>query len=196
MKTEQFTLDCEFDGYQGRLLSIALFNRQRSFYGQIYEDNPIYTPWVYNNVVPFLDAPRHPSSALVRRSGLEKGINADHSYHSCVSRTTDGLTGAIQDFLNLHGRLDNVTFHSDWPDDVKYLSELLLTGPGTMIDIGSVEFKVHRVDSYPSEFVQEAVRHNAWWDTFVLFEHLHDLRMKAIRRVNPEFTRIDQNMPL
>lgn len=196
MKHEQFTLDCEFDGYQGRLLSIALFNRQRSFYGQIVEDNPIYTPWVYENVVPLLDAPRSPSPALIRRSGIEKGIDADHFYHSCVSRTIGGLTEAIQDFLNQRCRLDNVTFHSDWPDDIKYLSELLLTGPGTMINIGGVEFKVHRVDSYPSAFVKEAVQHNAWWDAFVLFEHLHDVRLKLIRELNPEHTRIDQNMPL
>jgi len=196
MKTEQFTLDCEFDGYQGRLLSIALFNRQRSFYGQIVEDNPVYTPWVYENVVPHLNVNRYPSSAVTRRSGIEKGIDANHAYSSAMSRTIEDLTQAIQDFLNRRGRLDNVAFHSDWPDDVKYLSGLILTGPGTMIDIGGVEFKVHRVDSYPSQFVQEAVQHNAWWDAFVLFEHLHDLRMQAIRRLNPEHTRIDQNMPL
>jgi hypothetical protein len=185
-----YTLDCEFDGYQGRLLSIALFNRERSFYGRLYEEDPVYTPWVAEHVAPLL----HSHSAQVED---HPQLDKNHLFVTTLSKNLAGITEALENFLvGKNPPARPVRIHTDWPDDVKYFSELLLTGPGTMINIPSVEFKVNRVDSYPTSLVKGAVQHNAWWDAFVLYEHLNEQARKrhAEERGPGSITRIPANL--
>jgi hypothetical protein len=165
-----YALDCEFDGFNGRLLSVALFNRQRSFYARLYEENPTYTPWVAEHVAPLLMT-HVPESVGVDNPQLDK----NHLFVTSLSKDLAGITEALENFLvGKNGPGKPVRIHTDWPDDVKYFSELLLTGPGTMINIPGIEFKVNRVDSYPTTLVKGAKQHHAWWDAFVLFEHLNE----------------------
>jgi hypothetical protein len=176
-----YTLDCEFDGFNGRLLSVALFNRERSFYGRLYEENPVYTPWVAENVAPLLHS--H-STSVEDHPQLDK----NHLFVTSLSKDLSGLTEALENFLvGKNPPAKPVRIHTDWPDDVKYFSELLLTGPGTMINIPSVEFKVNRVDSYPTKLVQGAKQHHAWWDAFVLFEHLNEQARQAYAKERHPF---------
>lgn len=56
---------------------------------------------------------------------------------------------------------------SDWPDDIRYFCELLITGPGQMIALPGVRFEVRRVDAYPTT-LEGAVQHNALWDACAL----------------------------
>ena len=184
MSTPQiYTLDCEFDGYQGRLLSLALFSPERSFYARVCEpEDATYTPWVKEHVVPFLDVPRGPEALEAGGITIQ---DFDHHFNTWVSKTWDGVSKSLEEFFAENGRVDNprpVRIHTDWPDDVKYFSELLLTGPGTMINIPSVEFKVNRVDSYPTR-IAGAVQHNAWWDAFVLYDHLNEQRRELMRKL-------------
>lgn len=67
----------------------------------------------------------------------------------------------------LCGTSPAVEFVSDWPDDIRYLMGLLITGPGTMIKIPSFRCSVVRVDAYPST-LEGAVQHNAMWDARAL----------------------------
>jgi hypothetical protein len=55
----------------------------------------------------------------------------------------------------------------DWPDDIRYLCQSLITGPGTMVNVQRLVFDMIRVDAYPTT-LPGAVQHNAWWDAMAL----------------------------
>jgi hypothetical protein len=56
---------------------------------------------------------------------------------------------------------------TDWPDDIRYFCEVIITGPGEMIKVPGLTFEMHRVDAYPTT-LPGAVQHNAWWDAMAL----------------------------
>jgi hypothetical protein len=56
---------------------------------------------------------------------------------------------------------------SDWPDDIKYFCQELITGPGKMVDIPGITFEVVRVDAWPNK-IPGALQHNAYWDAIAL----------------------------
>lgn len=150
-----YTLDCEFNGWQGELLSLALYAEDnRSFYATLQHEHAVrYDPWVFEHVVPHLQ--------------LQPTVGAHQDIFCCHSNR-EQVQLALQNFLR--GDRDPC-IHVDWPDDIKYFSELLITGPGTMIDIPRVRFQLHRVDSYPTP-IKDAIQHHAWYDALVLFYHL------------------------
>jgi hypothetical protein len=73
----------------------------------------------------------------------------------------------LLDFFRMDDTLIYIT--SDWPDDIRYLCEELITGPGMMIGVPRIVFDMVRVDAYPTN-VKGAVQHNAWWDAMALKE--------------------------
>jgi hypothetical protein len=141
----RYYLDCEFNGLGGELISLALVRG--------YDGAAIYVvfklpenvdPWVADNVVPILDSVPF------------------------TIETTTWDDAAHQIELMLSGDTDPLII-SDWPDDIRYLCGLLITGPGTMIRTSgrSINFSVYRVDAYPT-VLPGAVQHNAWWDANAL----------------------------
>lgn len=140
----RYFLDCEFDGLGGDLISMALVSeRGPSLYLVFdgYEDAS--DPWVIENVLPIVPLP------------IAKYVTREQAQHE----------------LSLFLAADpSPVIVTDWPDDVSYLASLMLTGPGTMINIPRVTFEVHRVDAYPTKLAG-AVQHNAWWDAKAL-QHL------------------------
>jgi len=56
---------------------------------------------------------------------------------------------------------------TDWPDDVRYFCQAVITGPGEMAAIPRLQFDVVRVDAYPTT-LPGAIQHNAWWDAMAL----------------------------
>lgn len=140
----RYYLDCEFNGMGGRLLSLSLVREDgKSLY--LISLAP-YEPldWVAANVIPILDA-------------VPKGVSA--------TRMAQGhFALAIERFFT--GDRDPIII-TDWPDDIKYFCECALTGPGTMIDVSSLKFEMHRVDAYPTD-LPGAIRHNAYWDAMAL----------------------------
>ena len=60
-----------------------------------------------------------------------------------------------------------IIFVADWPEDIKHLMSLLITGPGTMIGLPSFSCEIYRVESYPCAD-PAAVAHNALWDARAL----------------------------
>lgn len=141
----RYYLDTEFDGKF--LLSVGIISENgRTFYAVLDRDI-VTTDWVTNNVLPILhDVP-------------EGSIN---HYHK--SLRPDKLPEALYDFLLGD---EEIHFVTDWPTDVAFIANALITGPGTMIAIPRVAFEVVRVDAYPT-IIFGAVQHNAFWDAVAL----------------------------
>jgi len=135
-------LDVEFDGFGGRLVSLALVSEDgRELY--LATDCPDPCAWVAQNVMP-----------IVNCRGAEP-IWVDLS----------DFGHAIATFLDDDAR---PVIIADWPDDIRYFCQCLIVGPGEMVDIpGPLQFQVHRVASYPTA-LPGAVRHNALWDARAL----------------------------
>lgn len=142
-----YYLDTEFNGYNGKLISVGLVSEDgRCLY--LVNNKLTYfklTDWVKENVAPLLN--------YVPIGVVPLSLDQYQFGH------------AIEDFFKQSDT--PITVHVDWPDDVKYFSECLITGPGTMIDISGISFRVHRVDAYPND-IKGCIQHNAIWDAIAL----------------------------
>lgn len=148
----RYFLDTEFNGFGGELISLALVRADGESLYLVYP-TPLeqsYDPWVLKNVVPFLWVIPSPLPGMAHQ--LTHG-GKDPTY-------------IIQEFLNGD---PNPLIITDWPDDIRYFCQTLITGPGTMINIPKVSFEMVRVDAYPTT-LEGAVQHNAWWDAMALRE--------------------------
>lgn len=137
----KYFLDTEFNGYRGELISLALI---RDDGAELYLANKtrseIPDKWVALNVDPIIDA--------IQPIWIER----------------ESFGNVIAGFLK-HDPLPHII--SDWPDDIRYFCECLITAPGEIVNIPTVRFDVERVDAYPTELVG-AVQHNALWDARAL----------------------------
>lgn len=140
----RYYLDTEFDGLDGPLVSLALVRDDaESFYydarlGQVRDG------WVRLNVIPLVSSV--PSHIEIR----------DDSWESLGSQLADFFSDD-----------PDPTIVTDWPDDIKYMCQAVITGPGQMITVPSLKFEMHRVDAYPTN-LPGAIQHNAWWDAMAL----------------------------
>ena len=149
----KYFLDTEFNEFGGELISLALVREDgESLYYVYPEPETGYKPWVKENVVPILWSIPSPMPGMAYR--LSRGSAASY----------------IAAFL----RYDpNPIIVTDWPDDIRYFCQELITGPGTMINIPQIQFAMFRVDSYPTT-LPDAVQHNAYWDAKALWWLLKD----------------------
>jgi hypothetical protein len=141
--------DFEFNSYQGEVMSVGLVKENgEALYNVFPKPLKPINSWVAKNVVPYLD------------SGTPSGV---WPLHLSVGR----FQNLLQEYLQKEeGEIRIVT---DWPDDVKYLSELLITGPGTMVNVPGIVFEVKRVDAYTDvKPLNGAVQHHALWDALQL----------------------------
>jgi hypothetical protein len=145
----RYYLDTEFNEFGGELISLALVREDGKSIYLVYPDLEEYGPWVKENVVPILWSVPESSNAhylTSHRHGAE----------------------LIQEFLSGDPQPFIIT---DWPDDIRYFCQAIITGPGMMINIPGVVFQMIRVDAYPTTLVG-AVQHNAYWDAMALRELL------------------------
>lgn len=146
----KYFIDTEFNGMGGSLISLALVPLNKvhpELYVVIegYRNEPLQT-WVRDNVIPILDTPGATPQYIAR----------------------DRLPNAIEEYLQIAQRFGPIHLVSDWPDDLKYFMEGLITGPGEMIETPSViDFSIFRIDAYPTS-LEQAVQHNALWDARAL----------------------------
>jgi hypothetical protein len=130
----RFFLDTEFNGFGGELMSMALVPENLNapeFYCEIEEKDQL-DPWVAKNVAP------HMFQAPVRYS----------EFQIALSRY----------LLNIEA--DEITIVADWPDDIRYFCEAMITGPGERIIMPMIiNFVLDLNIDYTS-----AVPHNALWD--------------------------------
>lgn len=113
-------LDCEFNGYKGDLISLALvIDDDNYFYEVLGCPNPV--PWVAEHVIPILN--KDPITPQDFKQKLEAFIN----------------------------RYKDLVVVADWPDDIKYLCDVMIVAPGVCIDTPSkLSFVLKRVDA-PSD---------------------------------------------
>lgn len=151
----RYYLDTEFDGFGGELISLALAAEDgHELYlanNKFFNDASAVTDsWVRENVHPILDLGTRPEVLPLDRfpRQLMRFIGTDNSPH----------------------------FISDWPDDIRYLCQTMITGPGKMISMPlQFSFTVVRVDAYPTD-LKGAVQHNALWDARALKRFLEKVK--------------------
>lgn len=135
-------IDTEFNYFGGQLLSMALVSQLRTIFYVEMEVVEEIHPWVAEHVMPHIENP------------------------IC---THPLLTSQLEGFLNL---FDEVEIIADWPDDIKYLVEALIIGPGYMIDTPPLTFTLRRELQGQSQ-----VPHHAQWDAIANMEHHLELEM-------------------
>jgi len=154
----RYFLDTEFNGFGGELLSLALVRDDgRALY--LTDGSPDFAldPWVEENVMPVM-------FAYIASSDVEHSSNVRPEW-----------SRFIEDFLAGDPQPHIVT---DWPDDVRYFCQELITGPGKMISTArQINFTILRIDAYPTS-VKDAVQHNALWDALALRQAVHELEIK------------------
>lgn len=132
-------LDTEFNGFGGDLISLALVpedDSKPSFYKELHLSGQLH-PWVKENVVPHL---------------------------VLAPSTHNELQNALAEYLwNIR---EDVVIVADWPEDIKFFCDTLLTGPGMMINLFyRVDFELRLGLKYES-----AVPHNALHDAIGIRE--------------------------
>lgn len=147
-KPMKMWLDNEFNGYKGEFISAALVDEAgREWYEVQSNPSMLATPWVAENVMPVL----HKQAVL--RSELQNSLYI---------------------FLKPYSRVHIIV---DWPEDISYFCDLLVTGPGERIDTPGLSFEIRR--DLPNTSKTSAVPHNALADARALrLSHLQaeDLR--------------------
>lgn len=141
----RYYIDCEFDGHNGDLLSMALVSEVGDSI-HIQADVDPADLWVRQNVLPLMDSHKAPKSAKAYLHEVGSVIRA---------------------FIG-----DDVspTIIADSPVDIGRFCRALSTGPDgqwASADYPEMRFEVHNVDCYPTA-LEGAVQHNAWWDAMAL----------------------------
>jgi hypothetical protein len=142
---DTFYIDCEFDGHNGPLLSIALV-AQDGRSAHIQTDAVARDPWVIANVVP--------------------RMSSQHAQVQVMTRS-NGVGEAIRSFL---GSCSAPEIVADSPVDIARFCAALSTdaaGHWASADYPRMIFRVENVDCYPTDLAG-AVQHNAWWDAMAL----------------------------
>jgi hypothetical protein len=138
-----YFLDTEFNEFGGDLISLALVSEdgERELY--LYTNCAAPGDWVRANVIPFIRV----VGAIPRIVGA-----SDFGFE-------------IAKFLADDPGMPQIV--ADWPDDIRYFCQTLITGPGEMVNIPALSFHLRRVDAYPTT-LEGAVQHNALWDARAL----------------------------
>lgn len=129
MKSETLFLDCEFNSYKGELISMALVSANGHEWYEVIPCEDIIDHWVADHVMPVLG-----KEPLKDKAELSKSLAL---------------------FLS---QFDQVNIIADWPEDIAYLCNAIVTGPGERIDTPALSFQIIRIDA-PSR-----VPHNALSD--------------------------------
>jgi hypothetical protein len=147
----RYFLDTEFNGFGGALLSLALVPEDgQEFYVTLECEDPVF-PWVERNVVPYLDnvpvglvSPR-----MTRREAAE----------------------ALAAYLASDPEPELV---ADWPEDLTQFCSLLMIGPGLMVPVPPLTFRLLPLQGF-SPAANSAVPHNALHDARSLRDHFCSL---------------------
>jgi len=146
----RYYLDCEFDGFEGKLLTMGIASDDGRGLYLIY-DTVAIDPWVQKNVCPIIyDLPEDPKIKFIGNASARGAA-------------------AIAEFMEHDYQINIIT---DWPDDIKYFCQSIITGPGQMIGLPSFSMHVVRVDAYPTDLTG-AIQHNAMWDALALKHYIN-----------------------
>ena len=144
----RYFLDTEYNGVGGALLSLALVpDDGDELYLTFRTDEPA-VDWVERHVVPYLDS-------------VPEQL-------SCPRLCRKDAAHALQRYLRHDGEPLIV---ADWPEDVAQLCNLMITGPGDMIEVRQLTFQVIPLSNF-STAANSRVPHNALHDARALRDHI------------------------
>jgi hypothetical protein len=147
----RYFLDTEYNGIGGALLSLALVpDDGEELYLTLKTDEPL-VEWVERHVVPYLDAV--PDQL------------------SCPRLTRADAAAALERYLR-HDT-EPLVF-ADWPEDIALFCNLMVTGPGDMIDLRHVVFRLAPMTNF-STAANSKVPHNALHDARALRDQVLSL---------------------
>lgn len=163
----RYYVDFEFTRFEGEIISMAMVSDPGhqlylSLSNEVLEEERkqrLIDPWVVKNVLPIIDVPGAKAERYNRRRDIAEVW--PQRIFKFIQRTNNF-------------NITNTQFITDWWEDVRLLSGLMITGPGTSINIPNATFTVVRADAYPTE-LQDAVQHNALWDAMALRHKIHKL---------------------
>ena len=145
----RYFLDCEYNGFGGALLSLALVpgDGGEELYVTLDCAGPI-EPWVERHVIPYLE--QVPDALRLPRLGREQAAQA------------------VAMFL---GPDEEPEILADWPTDIALLCDLLSFAPGRMVAVPELRFRLLRLGRFsPAE--NSAVPHNALHDARAFRDHV------------------------
>ncbi len=147
----RYFLDTEFNGLGGELISLALVPEHGD--DELYLVLPlpdVLHPWVEQHVVPFLGAiPKDFPGGGTSRESMPHEI-ARYLAHDPVPEIV-----------------------ADWPDDIAYFCQALITAPGDMADVVGLRFELLRNPGF-SVARNSKVPHNALHDARALRDFVLD----------------------
>jgi hypothetical protein len=145
----RYFLDCEYDGFGGPLLSLALVPEDGSeeFYAVLEHERPL-TDWVERNVAPYFNTV---PDALRREQQRSEEVAAD------VAAWLEGFA--------------EVEIVADWPEDLALFCRLLMTGNGQMVTVPPLTLRLLNLAGF-STARNSAVPHNALHDARSLRDHV------------------------
>ena len=147
----RYFLDTEYNGWGGALLSLALVpDEGEELYLTLDWDGPL-EEWGERNVVPYLDTVPEPLvSPRMNRADAARTV-------------AHYLAGDPQPLIV-----------ADWPEDIALFNALLLTGPGTMVEVPPLTFQFVELSGF-STAANSKVPHNALHDARSLRDHMMGL---------------------
>jgi hypothetical protein len=144
----RYFLDTEYNGWGGALLSLALVpDDGEELYLTLDWDCEL-EPWVERNVIPYLDMV--PDSLVSTRM----------SRADAARMLTHYLAGDPDPLIV-----------ADWPEDIAQINMLLVTGPGVMAEVPSLQFQFLPLSGF-STAANSKVPHNALHDARALRDHV------------------------
>jgi hypothetical protein len=144
----RYFLDTEYNGIGGALLSLALVPDDGDELYLTFQCADPLLDWVERHVVPYLDSV---SEQL-----------------SCPRLTHEDAARALERYLR-HD--DEPVIVADWPEDIAQFCNLMITGPGDMIELRHVTFRLHPLSNF-STAANSKVPHNALHDARALRDHI------------------------
>jgi hypothetical protein len=160
----RYFLDTEYNGWGGTLLSFALVPEDggQEFYATLDWSGSL-EPWVELNVIPYLDTVPEP---LVSPR-LSKGEGARELSVWLVREHEAQTLAAYPESVNLE-------LVADWPEDISQICTLLMIGPGSMVDVPPLTFRLVQLPGF-STAANSKVPHNALHDARALRDHVLSL---------------------
>ena len=136
---QRLFLDTEFNGFGGQLLSMALVPEEdgKPVFYQELTLPDQIHPWVADNVIP-------------HRRSIPVAYNVFQS-----------------NLANYLWSIGDCTIIADWPDDIRYFCQALITGPGMCLNL------LHNIGFYLDFGIEyeSKVPHNALYDAMAIRDH-------------------------
>lgn len=144
----RYFLDTEYNGVGGALLSLALVpdDGDELYLTLQSPDAPI--EWVERHVLPYLDS-------------VPEQL-------SCPRLSRADAADALERYLS-HD--EEPLIFADWPEDIAQFCNLMITGPGDMVELRHVAFRLVPMSNF-STAANSRVPHNALHDARALRDHV------------------------